>query len=254
MKKSLQNLLATCTLLSIVAAQATTTYYAVNTTPHTVYVGLFSMVGDTLTDYKKRKMYSLHPGIGASKPYALFELPVTTNLADQHFVFSANRQAIDTMLTTGQIPIGTKLLFVQPVEDKTVFEIHPLKERQHEKAVTMVGLASHEKPRGTRALEKAEINLSGQKEVERLKKLSSPQPQEYEQEVPVTRIVEQRTQKSVAHKKDDADDDAGVVFHTAAKPSVTTLSLEGQEMKAKSVAAAKPKPVEKKKSRWSLFK
>ncbi|MBS1986441.1 hypothetical protein JST99_00720 [Candidatus Dependentiae bacterium] len=237
--------LALCLTLSITARQGMTKYYAVNTTPNTVYVGLFTVIGGTITDYKTRKAYKLGPSSGVIKQYAAFDLTTTDNRAQQQFIFSRNLTDLETVLTTGQIPVDTKTIFMQEVGEKPVFEIGLIKKGfQH---LFMKELQSVEKPKGAAVSEKmAEINVSKYKENERLlrrSKRAQEEEQTKSQRGQALHVVEE-PQEAASADNVVSEEVGGVMFHSSAQPKA-----EAQVQQAASVQA---KPV-KSKSKWSLF-
>ncbi len=237
--------LALCLALSITATQATTKYYAVNTTPQAVYVGLFTVVGGTITDYKTRKVFKLGPSAGVIKQYAAFDLAAADNKGQQQFIFSNNLTDLETVLTTGQIPLDTRTIFMHEVGQKPVFEIG-LNKKELQQRLFMTELKSEEKPKGAAVNEKtAEINVAKRKEDERLLRRSKRAQEEQARTHggQVLHIVDE-PQAAKPEPENAADEEiGGVMFHSGAQPKA--------EAQAQQVAPRKVMPVKSK--RWSLF-
>lgn len=237
--------LALCLTLSITTAQATTKYYAVNTTPQTVYVGLFTVIGGTITDYKTRKVYKLSPSAGVIKQYAVFDLAAADNKNQQQFIFSNNLTDLETVLTTGQIPVDTRTIFIQEVGEKPVFEIG-LDKKEFQQRLFMTELKSEEKPKGPAVSEKtAEINVAKRKEDERLLRRSKRAQEEAQAKTHGGQVLHIVDEPQAAEAGNVANEEVGgVMFHSSAQPKA--------EAQAQQTAPRNVMPV-KSKRKWSLF-
>lgn len=254
MKKVAQKIVILCTLLCVAGMHARR-FSAINAAALPIYVGLFSVAGNDITDAASRPVYKL-PKSGKNrtiKPYAVFDFYGDAN---QTFIFSANLEEFENALRTAQLPADTvfsTLFTYQPDETSTLFEIQSERVNTSDEAITQrlimkpLGAKAHVGSLHTRE----EVNLSRRKEFERLKRSSSHAAQESEleepEEVPQVNIVEQ---SNVLHEEripvGDDEQGEGVMLHIGTPRRVITLA-DPQEEQA---AHVRPAPATAKRSRW----
>lgn len=248
MKKVAQKIVILCTLLCVAGMHARR-FSAINGAALPIYVGLFSVAGNDITDAASRPVYKL-PKSGKNrtiKPYAVFDFYGDAN---QTFIFSANLEEFENALTTAQLPANTifsTLFTYQPDETSTLFEIQSERLNTSDEAITQRLIM---KPLGTKAHvgslhTREEVNLSRRKAVEQIKRSSSEL--EEPEEVPQVNIVEQ---SNVLHEEripvGDDEQGEGVMLHIGTPRRVITLA-DPQEEQA---AHVRPAPATAKRSRW----
>lgn len=252
MKKVAQKIVILCSLLCVAGMDARR-FSAINAAALPVYVGLFSVAGNEITDAAKRPVYKL-PKSGrnrAIKPYAVFDFYGDAN---QKFIFSANLAELDSVLESAQIPADTvfsTLFTYQPEtqEPNTLFEIQSERVNSSGEAITQRLLM---KPLGPKAHlgslhVREEVNLTRRKETERFLRSSSQPAQEPVEQVPQVNIVEQR---SALHEErvavGDGEQGGGVMFHIGG-PTRKVITLVEPEQQAAEIRAT---PARSKSKRW----
>lgn len=250
MKKVAQKIVILCTLLCVAGMQARR-LSAINGAALPLYVGLFSVAGNEITDVATRPVYKL-PKSGKNrtiKPYAVFDFYGDAN---QKFIFSANLEDFEKILTTAHLPADTVFSTVftyQPDDISTLFEIQSERVNTSDEAITQrlimkpLGAKAHVGSLHTRE----EVNLSRRKAFELIKGSQPAQEFEEPEQVPQVNIVEQR--RNIAQARvpvGDEDEGASVMFHEVPKRTVTTLAIDPEQHEEVRSAPARSKS----RSRW----
>ena len=248
MKKVAQKIIVICTFLCVAGVHARR-FSAINAAALPLYVGLFSVTGNDITDATSRPVYKL-PKSGKNrtiKPYAVFDFYGDAN---QKFIFSANLEELENALRTAQLPPDTVFSTVftyEPEESSPLFEIQSERLNTSDEAITQrlimkpLGAKAHVGSLHTRE----EVNLSRRKAFERIKRSKPASKLEEPEQV---NIVEQ---SNVLHEEripvggDEQGD--GVMLHIGTPRRVITLA-DPQEEQAMEMRAAPARA--KSRSRW----